>query len=223
MHLFQFQLSQYLENWVILFENLHFSAVLARQVVIMQSQPLSFFQKIWNQRFFILLVGCWTLLLAFSIFWNLHENEKDTIGKARVEARTILQHNLAYRRWNSMHSGVYAKVSPSNPPNPYIVVKNRDVTTTNGMKLTLINPFQMTKQAYALLKKHSPYLAVINKTVSLNPLNPDNYPDEWERKGLLAFEEGKSEVNELTEKTLVFFWRICCSNSKDYSPRFTRT
>ncbi len=165
----------------------------------MKSLHVPLIQKIWRLKYFILVVGCWTLLLAFSVFWNLHENEKDTIGKARVEARTILQHNLAYRRWNSLHGGVYAKVSPSNPPNPYIVDKNRDITTTDGIQLTLINPFQMTKQAYALLRKQSPYLAVINKTVSLNPLNPENYPDEWEHKALLAFDEGKSEVDELTD------------------------
>ncbi len=165
----------------------------------MIAQLLSLLRKIWNQKFFIFLLGFWTLLIVLSAFWNLHENYKDITGKAKVEARTILQHNLAYRRWNSLHGGVYAKVSPANPPNPYIVVENRDILTTEGLKLTLINPFQMTKQAYALLRKQSPYLAVKNRTVSLNPLNPENYPDAWESKALLAFEEGKTEVTELTD------------------------
>lgn len=153
---------------------------------------------IWSQRFLLGLLAVWSLLLAISILWNLHENYKETLEKARVEARTILQHNLAYRRWNSMHGGVYAKVTNENRPNPYIVVGNRDIVTNNGTKYTLINPFQMTKQAYDLLKKQSPHLAAINRTVSENPLNPENLPDAWERKALQAFEEGRDEVNELT-------------------------
>lgn len=158
----------------------------------------TFFKKLWSQRFSLSLLAVWSMLVAVSVIWNLHENYRETMEKARVEARTILQHNLAYRRWNSMHGGVYAKVSDTNRPNPYIVVGNRDIVTTNGIKYTLINPFQMTKQAYDLLKKQSPSLAAINRTVSLNPLNPENIPDAWEQKALLAFEEGEIEVTELT-------------------------
>ncbi len=87
-----------------------------------------------------------------------------------------------------MHGGIYAPVTEKNQPNPYIVAPNRDVVTTNGMKLTLINPFRMTRQAYELLTEISP-MSAINRTVSLHPLNPDNEPDEWERKALIEFEK----------------------------------
>jgi PAS domain S-box-containing protein len=77
------------------------------------------------------------------------------------------------------------------------VAPNRDVVTTNGMKLTLINPFRMTRQAYELLTEISP-MSAINRTVSLHPLNPDNEPDEWERKALIEFEKGHGETSEIT-------------------------
>jgi PAS domain S-box-containing protein len=161
----------------------------------------SIFRKIWRNRYLVCLLTVWSVLILTSAIWNLHENFRDTIEKARIEARTIFQHNLAYRRWNSMHGGVYAKITNLNPPNPYINVEDRDVILTDGSRLTLINPFQMTKQAYTLLKKHSPKLAAINRTVSVNPLNPENMVDEWEEKAIQSFEE--RNIDEVTELTYI--------------------
>lgn len=158
----------------------------------------NFDKRIWDQRYLFALLATWTLLVILSAIWNLHENYRDTNEKAVVEARTIFQHNLAYRRWNSMHGGVYAKVTDINPPNPYIVNDDRDITGVNGTKLTMINPFQMTQQAYYLLSMQSPELAVFNRTVSLDPLNPLNEPDQWEREALYGFEEGHGELSEIT-------------------------
>ncbi len=158
----------------------------------------NFEKRIWDQRYLFALLATWTLLVILSAIWNLHENYRDTNEKAVVEARTIFQHNLAYRRWNSMHGGVYAKVTDINPPNPYIVNTDRDITGVNGTKLTMINPFQMTQQAYYLLSMQSPELAVFNRTVSLDPLNPLNEPDQWEREALYGFEDGRGELNEIT-------------------------
>lgn len=151
-----------------------------------------------EQLYLYTLPVIWSLLIAVSAIWNLHENYRSNYDKALIEAKTISQHNLAYRRWNSMHDGVYAKVKDINQPNPHIVRPDRDVTTTDGVQLTMINPFQMTRQAYDLLKHQSPELAVLNRTVSLDPLNMANSPDPWETKALQGFEEGKGPMSEIT-------------------------
>lgn len=151
-----------------------------------------------RHRPFITIPLLWTLLIALSVAWNMYQNYTGTLEKARIEARTIFEHNVAYRRWNAMYGGVYAEVSEKNQPNPYLSVRGRNVTTTNGRKLTLINPFRMTRQAYELLEKEFPHTTV-NRTVSLNPLNPANAPDAWEKRALLAFEKGDFEVSEVTE------------------------
>lgn len=142
------------------------------------------------------LVLLWTVLIIISVAWNIYQTHEETGEKARIEARTIFEHNMAYRRWNTMHGGIYAPVTERNQPNPYIVAPNRDITTTNGMELTLINPFCMTRQAYELLKEISP-LSATNRTVSLHPLNPDNAPDEWEKKALIEFEKATARQARL--------------------------
>jgi PAS domain S-box-containing protein len=148
--------------------------------------------------YFFYLLAPWTVVIALSVAWNLYQNHKETIEKSRLEARTIYEHNLAYRKWNAMQpGGVYAFVTERNQPNPYIAAPNRDLETIDGKHLTMINPFRMTKQAYEVLQKQST-MPTINRTVSLHPLNPDDYPDEWEKKGLLAFENGAKEVSEVT-------------------------
>lgn len=155
-------------------------------------------KKNWEQQSLFILPVIWTFLIAGSAIWNLHENYRSNYDKALIEAQTIFQHNLAYRRWNSMHEGLYARTGRLTQPNQYIMHKNRDVMTRDGVLLTMINPFQMTRQAYDLLRIHSPELAVLNRTVSLDPLNPANTPDPWETRALQGFEEGKGPVNEIT-------------------------
>jgi PAS domain S-box-containing protein len=155
-------------------------------------------KTIWEQRYLLALLLVWSFLVTVSAIWNLHENYRSNYDKALIEAETISQHNLAYRRWNSMHDGVYAKVRGINRPNPYIIRPDRDIIAVDGTRLTMINPFQMTKQAYDLLKHQSPELAVLNRTVSLDPLNPDNNPDPREVKALQGFEDGKGPLSEIT-------------------------
>lgn len=156
------------------------------------------FEKLWAKNYLVVFLLLWTLLVAVSAAWNFYRNHEETVERARIEARTIFQHNLAYRRWNTALGGVYAEVTSENQPNPFLLSTRRDVVTKEGLRLTLINPFRMTKKAYELLSKQSP-LASINRTISLKPLDPLNTPDNWEANALKAFEEGKTEVSEITE------------------------
>lgn len=157
-------------------------------------------EKIWAGNYIYVFLALWTFLVIISVIWNLYRNGEETKERALIEANTIFEHNLAYRRWNTMNGGVYVKVSEKNQPNPYLVVPDRDLRTVDGQMLTLINPFRMTKQTYELLREQSP-LAPINRTVSLNPLNPDNTPDEWERNALTLFDSKK--INMAYEVTKI--------------------
>jgi len=142
------------------------------------------------------LIFSWTVLVVLSVIWNVYQTRNDTIERALIEARTIFEHNVAYKKWNILSGGIYSPVTDKNKPDPNIVVPNRDITTSQGEKLTLVNHFQMTRQAYEYLQQQSPS-PTLNRTVSVKPLNPENMPDEWEKKALLAFEKGQKEVSEI--------------------------
>jgi signal transduction histidine kinase/ActR/RegA family two-component response regulator len=150
----------------------------------------NFFEKIWAGNYVYVFLALWTFLVIVSVIWNFYRNSEEIKERALIEANTIFEHNIAYRRWNTISGGVYVKVSEKNQPNPYLVVPDRDLRTVDGQLLTLINPFRMTKQTYELLREQSP-LSAINRTVSLRPLNPDNAPDEWEKNALMLIESKK--------------------------------
>ncbi|GAB4344572.1 MAG: hypothetical protein Kow0089_21220 [Desulfobulbaceae bacterium] len=145
---------------------------------------------------FILLLG-WTTAIALSVGWNVRNTKKQTLERARIEARTIFQHNLAYRKWNTMHGGVYMRVSEGVKPNPYLRTPDRDLVTTDGTVLTMINPFQMTRETYRLLSQEME-LPTLNRTVSLDMVNPENEPDDWESRALESFTDPDEELSEVT-------------------------
>ena len=133
----------------------------------------------------------WTCSIATSFVWNFVKKHKDTLEIARGQAEVTLEKDMLYRRWNSAHGGVYVPATEDTPPNPYLKVPNRDIAHPSGTRLTLINPAYMTRQVNEMAKKeHGPQ----GHITSLNPIRPENVPDQWETEALKAFEGGLKEV-----------------------------
>jgi diguanylate cyclase (GGDEF)-like protein/PAS domain S-box-containing protein len=101
---------------------------------------------------------------------------------------------MLYRRWVAEQGGVYVPVTEHTPPNPHLSVPNRDVTTTSGVSLTLINPAYMTRQVNEIGKGLP---SGKGHLTSLKPIRPENLPDRWETESLKAFEKGSKEVSSV--------------------------
>jgi diguanylate cyclase (GGDEF)-like protein len=84
------------------------------------------------------------------------------------------------------------------PANPYLKVPNRDIMTSGGLSLTLVNPAYMTRQVNELAKEMNGFQGHIT---SLNPIRPKNRPDPWETEALKTFERGTKE-SDYIEMTL---------------------
>jgi len=146
--------------------------------------------------FRIYLIAAWTILILGFIVFGMHVSRKKIEEEARIQVSTLFEQNLVYRRWAASHGGVYVPVTDTFKPNPYLITPNRDLTATNGMKLTLVNPAWMTRQVFELLNKQME-LPIINRLTSNRYLNPANKPDEWEENALLFFEQGKTEMGDI--------------------------
>lgn len=145
----------------------------------------------------LILVAGWTAVIVMGACWHLFEAYQNTLQSAYIEATRSFEKDQVYRRWAAGHGGVYVPVSKETPPNPYLShIKNRDITTTSGQKLTLVNPAYMTRQAYEIGHK---YYGHQNHITSLKPIRPENGPDSWETKALQAVEQGKTEVSEFAK------------------------
>ena len=139
----------------------------------------------------------WTVVIVLGVSWHLFEIYKNTLESARIQASRSFEKDIIYRDWIAGHGGVYVPPTKKTPANPYLsFIKNRDVTTTSGLKLTMVNPAYMTRQVHELGHEQFGYQ---NHITSLDPLSPENTPDAWEAKALRTFEHGETVMVELAK------------------------
>ena len=147
------------------------------------------------QTVFLGLTIFWTLIIVMLAIGDYWQSYNMTLDVARSSANQGYSKDLVYRRWATLHGGVYAPVTPATPPNPYLSdIPERDIKTPSGKELTLINPAYMTRQVHELGKKD---FGMIGHITSLKPIRPENAPDEWEKNALQAFQQGKKEVSSI--------------------------
>lgn len=143
----------------------------------------------------LLCVLLWSALAAYSWYWNRDNLHQQVLRLARDAALTTWNKDQAFRQWATRHGGVYVKPDARTPPNPHLAhLPDRDLTTTDGKKLTLMNPAYMMRQ---MTEEFEQSYGVKGKITGMLQLNPRNAPDEWERQTLKRFEsDGVSEVVE---------------------------
>ena len=128
-----------------------------------------------------------------AIMFIFIKDTKDT--QIIMSKKMIFQEALSHfntmiitRKWNSYHGSVYVKEHDGLKANPYL--ENNYIYTKNNEKLIRINPAWMTRQISELSNKSSNYYFRIT---SLNPLNPNNTPDKFEKEALKYFEKNKNK------------------------------
>ncbi len=136
----------------------------------------------------------WTIVIAILVVWNYGQLRDNVFQAAVIQARASFEKDVLYRRWNSMHGGVYVPVTDTTLPNPYLEVPIRDITLPSGDLYTMINPAFMTRQVHELGKETA---NIYGHITSLIPIRPENAADPWETTALLAFEEGETEVSSI--------------------------
>jgi len=176
-------------------------------------------------RYLLAGIVAWTLIMAYSLIWNTSQIKAQAEHLATEEARANWNKDLAFRRWATRHGGLYVKPDARTPPNPYIAhLPQRDVVTTDGMKLTLMNPAYMMRQ---MAEEFEILYGIKGDISGRHPLNPDNKPDAWELQALNSFDEGETEsiaVAEINNEPYLRLMRpmrmqegcITCHNHSDF-------
>lgn len=147
----------------------------------------------------------WTFLLAGSLVWSLHREERYALQTAATFARANINKDISFRQWATSHGGVYVRSDNETPPNPYLQHPARDVQTTTGVKLTLMNPAYIMRE---LQHNFGDEYGTRSRITSLNPLNPINSADAWQTKALKSFVQGAKELQEVQNLNGVLYLRI---------------
>ncbi len=148
------------------------------------------------QRNILAAILAWSVVVGGSLGWGWLGISQEGLKLAQYEANAYIEKDVAFRNWATSHGGVYVPPSETTPPNPYLsFIPDRDVTTTSGKGLTLMNPAYMLRE---MQSRFSGPFGEKGRITSLTPLNPDNAPDAWERGALLRLEQGATEVSEIS-------------------------
>ncbi len=139
---------------------------------------------------FILRTSLILFLFLFSIYIAILFNNEHLI-KAELKTMSLSYFNsiVLTRKWNAQYGGVYIEKRPGIESNPYL--ENPDIQTIDGIIYTKKNPALMTREISELADENGNYQFHMT---SLKPINPDNAPDEFEKKALESFEKGSREA-----------------------------
>lgn len=154
-----------------------------------------------------ILTGIWIVLIGLSLYHDLSQVNENVMKVALYQAEAHLNKDRAIRLWSTRHGGVYVEVDERTPQNPYLAhLSNRDIKI-NNKTLTLMNPAYMVRQ---MNEEFSELYGVVVHITSLNPMRPENSPDDWERAALVSFEIGvkkRSEIATINDKPYLRYMR----------------
>jgi len=154
--------------------------------------------KLVTSRAFLALFGIWSVIVAAFIVMLLYFSFNEYKQIALARAVDSYHKDLVVRRWASERGGVYVPLDEKTPPNPYLAHRpDRDVTTTDGKRLTLVNPAYMTRMVHELGQEA---YGLRGHITSLNPVRPENAPDAWEQKALASFAKGGRNYFEVVRE-----------------------
>ncbi len=157
-------------------------------------------KKTW--RLFMINISLIIILFLSGIFLGFVLTTNRIIKEQMfTTARSHFRNIVLTRRWNADHGGVYVEKRKGVISNPYL--ENPDITTVDGTVYTKKNPALMTREISEYASQAGDFIYHIT---SLNPLNPDNSPDDFERKALEMFEEGRREfvVKKQVDEKILF-------------------
>jgi diguanylate cyclase (GGDEF)-like protein/PAS domain S-box-containing protein len=154
--------------------------------------------RVWLALAYLLLA----LLCGLGISMEFSQIDENIETLARERGAVLFRLVELTRDWNARHGGVYVPVTEATQPNPYLKHPRRDLLTTDGQRLTMVNPAFMTRQIAEIAEQAD---GVKYHITSLNPIRPANAPDTWELEALKSFEAGKREALSLlqTEKGMM--------------------
>lgn len=138
------------------------------------------------------IVNLGLVAVLFGLGWHLGlnvSNERLMNDEMELRAKAQFQLILLARRWNSDYGGVYVEKKPGALSNQYL--ESPDITTSDGKTLTMKIPVEMTKEISEYANREGAFRFHVT---SLNPVNPANSADDFERKALTRIMEGEKDV-----------------------------
>lgn len=139
-------------------------------------------------------------LIILSVFWGFHVRSEALFREQLIQnGRAFFEEIVITRLWLASHQGVYVPQKPGDEVNPYLKAIPGLKTTirdASGETYILKNPALVTREISLIAEQRDLFKFHIT---SLDPLNPGNKPDDFERIALKAFAGGLQEYYAFEE------------------------
>lgn len=146
-------------------------------------------------RKYLVIICLIVALIILSVFWGFHLRSENLFRKQLINnGRSFFAEIVVTRLWLASHQGVYVKQKPGDEVNPYLAAVPGLKTTIRdsaGDTYLLKNPALVTREISMIADQKGIFKFHIT---SLNPLNPGNAPDDFERLALESFTRGAKEA-----------------------------
>lgn len=177
----------------------------SRGYLPMQHNKPSRTQQFWRN--IKLLMVAWSLVIGASLAWSLLYQQHSFEDTLHTQAAAFHTMEMEYRNWIIHSGGIYAPVTEQTQPSPWLSeIPERDITTPSGKQLTLLNSSYVVRKVHEAMTTGAES-SLRGHIASLNPINPVNAADAWERQALQAFASGQREwtVVEVLDDRKTYF------------------
>lgn len=161
-----------------------------------RENPLS---QIATPAMLLLAAVLWTLLVLFSLWTQREQLNRTAMELARIDAIANLKKDMAIRNWASKVGGVF--INESLAPNVDAFSEQERLQarrmTGEDLKLISLTPIHILLGIQEVSNRE---YGSKERLTSLQLLNRDNAPDEWETAALKTLQKGSEMVAESMPK-----------------------
>lgn len=144
---------------------------------------------------FVIFIGAIiSVFYIFVLYRTAVFDERMILKQAEQQARMLHKQILLTRQWASDHNGLFIMKEKGMVEKLHFDAPT--ITDADGKTFYLRNPSMITRELSAYAKRDG---LGFFKITSLNPINPNNQPDQVEKQALNTFDDGAEEVVTLDE------------------------
>lgn len=145
-------------------------------------------------KFIVAISAIILLSYGFLLFQTSSLQNELVMEQARQQARVLYKQILLTRQWVSDHQGLFVVKTEGVTENPYL--HEAAIRADDGTVFVKRNPAMVTREL-------SEYAAKSGfcwfRITSLEPVNPANTPDDFERRAMERFKDGLAEYEAITD------------------------
>ena len=135
-------------------------------------------------KFFLSIVLIIVPMLGIIFTWTAVQYEKQSMDQVKNEARVLSKQIILTRQWISDCGGIFVNLSSKGARDTTCFVDDT-LKTSRGL-YQRFTPSMVTRKLSQYSRRQDLYRF---RLASLNPLNPDNKPDEFEEEALEIFKK----------------------------------